>query len=112
MDIEIKDKYSDAQYKQTKYLGIIIEEEIKKYMFFIEGHSPSGYDLTLTLWYRNPEDKENLQEAIIDVKQLELSPYMGGETVVDINDVINGYSSSGSLNGYEIMAPNDNRTQE
>lgn len=105
LDIEIKDKYSDDHLKDTKDLGYLKPDEVYKYMFFVAGDSPSGYDVTLTLWYYNLSNDHNLKEAIIDVKRLELSPYMGGETIVDLNDVINGYNTNGSFNGYKIMEP-------
>lgn len=105
VDIEITDKNSNSTTMATKYLGYFNEGEIRKYIFFFKGSSPSGYDLRVILWYRHDEEDE---EEVVDDKKIELSVWEGGETVVDMDDLARAWDSESTYKGYNLLDTSDN----
>lgn len=85
LSIHLTDNYTHKSTSNTYIIDNIKDEEVKKYMFFFKGNSPSGYSALIWLnYYTNDDPDYKLADAYV----LELSPYMGGETVVDMEEVL------------------------
>lgn len=108
----VKSLYTNKQVASYTFdIGRLKAGELKKFIFYFLGTSPSGYEVKLFLNSYTIEDEFSEDDGggtiyssnVEDYKKIELSPYMEGSMKISIDDLNSQYFNDGTVNGYEVL---------